>query len=134
MRFKSIILLGALGLAGCADSPELCGDIELGTPAGELPLVPSEHGMSQTVNELKGPSDALTCCIGRTCDWGAGNCEYCKTRYQVDCADPSFRATPLDVGEPYSGRCDSDGVRGKYVCSVWVREDKVVATRSFCFD
>jgi hypothetical protein len=134
MRFKTIILFGALGLAGCADSPEMCQGIELGTPAGELPLMPSNHGMSMTLNQLKGPSNALTCCINKTCDWGAGNCESCKTQYQVDCADPSFRATPQDVGGAYSDRCGSASIPGKYACTVWVRDDEVVATKGFCFD
>lgn len=134
MHFKRLLLFCALGLAGCADSMELCGDIELGTPARELPLGPSAHEMSQNLNPLQGPGDALMCCSIKTCDWGAGDCESCRSRYQVDCADPSLRATLQDVGGAYSGQCGSSSTSGKYACSAWVRDDKVVATMGFCFD
>ena len=132
MRFKTIILWSVLGLAGCADAGNLCADIELGTPAEELPLSSVLTGPGD-LGEIKGPTQALACC--RRCDWGAGSgCDFCNSRYQVDCADPSFRATAFDVGGAYSGRCGTHDVPGDYACTAWVREDKVVGVAGFCLD
>ena len=134
MRFKTIILWTVLGLAGCADARDLCADIELGAPVDDLPLSSVLTGPGN-LGAMKGPVDALRCCAGSTCNWGTGSgCDSCNTRYQVDCADPSFRASPFDVGGAYSGRCGTHDVPGDYACTVWVREDKVVGVAGFCLD
>jgi hypothetical protein len=126
MRFKTIILWGALGLAGCADSSDLCQSIELGTPAEELPVADPTAALLGTGGQFQGPADDLECC--HFCAWGDRDCGRCK----LDCKDPALQASPVTLGNAYAGECGD--WPGTFHCIAWMRDDKVVATQGSCAD
>jgi hypothetical protein len=58
----------------------------------------------------------------------------CGVDRYIDCTDPWLLAEGFALREPYIGDCMDGSIESFYQCTVWTREDTVVAVMGKCFN
>ena len=143
---SSILVFGSV--ASCGQGVAQCDEIAFGTDIGTLPASPDPWGRAEYYDGEIGPARSMSCCADArcdaqtscACDSQANACQAGSDCASIDCTDSSLLGTAVyNVDEPYSGLCrngkpSGTSGEGHVYCSVWVRDQKVVAVSWFCRD